>query len=87
MHLEFTSHTTKMPPRRRIFISKLEALKTLLNMWMIKDLSLYGKVQIIKSLALSKRTFICSVLPSPIDFESTVNSITFNFLWNNKPLR
>ena len=77
----------KNAAEKKNFISKLEALKTLLNMWMIRDLSLYGKVQIIKSLALSKFTFICSVLPSPIDFESKVNSITFNLLWNNKPAK
>ena len=77
----------KNAAEKKNFISKLEALKTLLNMWMIRDLSLYGKVQIIKFLALSKLTFICSVLPSPTDFESKVNSITFNFLWNNKPAK
>ena len=77
----------KNAAEKKNFISKLEALKTLLNMWMIRDLSLYGKVQIIKSLALSKRTFICSVLPSPTDFESKVNSITFNFYGITSPPR
>ena len=58
----------KNAAEKKNFISQLEALKALLNMWMIRDFSLYGKVQIIKSPALSKPTFICSVLPSPNRF-------------------
>ena len=63
--------------------AELRSKKTL-NMWSQRDLSLYGKINIVKTLALSKLIFICSVLESPENFADEVNKIIFDFIWNYK---
>ena len=56
-------------------------------MWFQRDISLYGKIHIVKTLALSKLIFICSVLESPGNFAGEVNKIIFDFIWNYKPAK
>ena len=46
--------------------SRLLSLEKCLNVWSSRDLTLYGKINIVKSLA--KLTFVASVLPIPDDF-------------------
>ena len=43
-------------------IDKLGSLKKTLNMWSQRDLSIVGEINIIKTIALSKLVFICSVM-------------------------
>ena len=47
-------------------------------------LTLLGKINIAKSLGLSKLILIASVLPVPKKFCDQANKITFNFIWDNK---
>lgn len=56
-------------------------------MWSQRDLSILGKINIIKTLALSKLIFICSVMNTPKEFSKEVNKITFDFIWNYKPAK
>ena len=56
----------------------------LLNVWSSRDLTLYGKINIVKSLALSKLTFIVSVLPIPDDLIQSVNKQIVHFIWSQK---
>ena len=56
-------------------------------MWSQRDLSIVGRINIIKTLALSKLVFICSVMNTPKDFSKEVNKITFDFIWNHKPAK
>ena len=44
---------------------KLLSSEKCLNVWSSRDLMLYGKINIVKSLALSKLTFVATVLPIP----------------------
>jgi len=53
--------------------SRLLSLEKCLNVWSSRDLTLYGKINIVKSLALSKLTFVAAVLPIPEDFIKSVN--------------
>ena len=46
-------------------LDKLGSLKKTLNMWFQRDLSIVGRINIIKTLALSKLVFICSVMNTP----------------------
>ena len=46
---------------------------------------LLGKINIVKSLSLSKLIFNASVLPSPEDFAKRVDAGTFDFIWDGKP--
>ena len=48
---------------QRNFWDKLISLKKkLLNIWSQRDITVYGKINLVKSLALSKLVFICSVM-------------------------
>ena len=66
------------------FEKKLEDLQRILNSWKRK-LTLLGKINIVKSLGLSKLTYNASVLPLPKDFDKKVNKTIFDFIWDNKP--
>ena len=66
------------------FYEKLGTLKKILNIWSSRDISIYGKINIVKTLALSKLTFVCSVLDTPESFAEEVNKIIFSFIWKYK---
>ena len=66
------------------FQSKLEALLRQLLWWKARDLSLRGKVLIIKALALSKFHFLASLITIPQDIITQVNTIIYNFISNGK---
>ena len=72
---------------KKKFSEKLETLKKTLNMWSQKDISLQGRINIVKALALSKLIFVCSVLETPEHFADEVNELTFDFIWNHKPAK
>ena len=66
--------------------SRLLSLEKCLNVWSSRDLTLYGKINIVRILALSKLTFIASVLPIPDDFIKSVNKQIVYFIWSqNNP--
>ena len=67
------------------FEKKLEDLQRILNSWKRRKLTLLGKINIVKSLGLSKLTYNASVLPLPNDFDKNVNKTIFDFIWDNKP--
>ena len=69
---------------KRNFFEKLPKLKKILNIWSSRDISIYGRVNIVKTLALSKLTFICSVLDTPKGFTDEVNNIIFDYIWRYK---
>ena len=56
------------------------------KIWQIRNLTLIGKINILKSLLISKIIHILLSLPSPSDetFEE-IENIFFKFLWNGKP--
>ena len=64
--------------------SRLLSLEKCLNVWSSRDLTLYGKINIVKSLALSKLTFIASVLLIPDDLIKSVNKQIVDFIWSQK---
>ena len=65
------------------FFDKLRSLKKTLNMWSQRDFSIFGRINIIKTLALTKLVFICSVMNTPKDFSKEVNKTMFDFIWNH----
>ena len=69
------------------FEAKLSSLQKILNMWSARNLTLLGKINIIKTLALSKLIFNTSVLPVPINIIKKVNKCTTSFIWNYKPAK
>ena len=72
---------------KKIFFDKLGSLKKTLNMWSQRDLSIVGRINIIKTLALKKLVFICSVMNTPKDLSKEIKKITFDFIWNHTPTK
>jgi len=67
------------------FEKNLLALEKCLNIWSSRDLTLYGKINIVKNLAFSEITLIASVLSAPSVFVDRVSKLLSSFIWNHKP--
>ena len=59
----FSVNVDSMTPLN--FNSKLQEIKTLLNVWSRRNLTPFGKITVIKTLALSKLTYLFMNLPDP----------------------
>ena len=67
------------------FEGKFNEIKKLLNIWSRRKLTPFGKITVIKCLAISKITHLLISLPDPKDqFLNELSTLFFNFLWNNK---
>ena len=65
---------------------RIDHIKRLLASWRKRNLTLIGKITVIKTLALSTLVHIFSALPRPPkDFIDEINSIFYKFIWNSKP--
>ena len=62
------------------FDERLVKMKKVLNLWPGLGLSLLGRIAIVKTLALSKRVYNCSVLDTRTDFAKEVNKVIFPFI-------
>jgi len=65
--------------------AKLHPLENILNLWRTRNLTTIGKINIVKTIALSKLTYIASLIPVSTDFIAKINQIISSFIWNNKP--
>ena len=65
--------------------AKLKDIRNLLNVWLMRNITPMGRIQVAKSLALSKITHILLSLPSP-DKETVtkLDNLLTNFVWRNK---
>lgn len=64
----------------------IEQMQKILNNWRYRHLTPYGKITIIKSLALSKLTHLSIILPILDDkLAERIEKIFFDFIWNSKP--
>ena len=66
------------------FEQKLSSMKTLLNIWLPRKLTLYGRNTILKTLALSKLIYNSSMLSFPSSFVSAVNQAIKSFIWGKQ---
>ena len=62
----------------------LSKIKRLLGWWKQRDLSMIGKIHLMKTYALSKLNYVSSLLVVPNWVLVEVEKITFEFLWNGK---
>ena len=76
---------SKLENMGRNYSKKMEEIRHMLNSWQFRYLTPYGKVVIIKSLALSKLSHIALVVPtlSKRDMKNFEN-LCFDFLWSGK---
>ena len=49
--------------------------------WQQRNLSLYGKINIVKTLGISKLIYSASLLPVPDHYIQEINKLIFNFIW------
>jgi hypothetical protein len=65
-------------------IGKIKSFKQILNMWSQRDLSLIGKITILKSLAFSKIIYPCGMLYTPKYVVDQLIKIAYSFIWCSK---
>ena len=63
---------------------RIDKLKTVLNIWSQRNLSLKGKVAVLRSIALPQLLYVTSVLYTPNWVIETVDRMMFDFLWSKK---
>ena len=64
---------------------KLEEVRKLLDSWAWRFLSILGKIQVIKSLAISKFVHLLTALPTPGEpFLKELETLFFSFIWSGK---
>ena len=66
------------------FSNKVNQIKKLFNLWSQRDLTLYGKITIARSLVLSKLIFGCAYLPTPAHIIDIVNKMVIELVWSHK---
>ena len=67
------------------FNEKLQSVQTLLSDWSLRNLSLVGKVTVVKTLAFHILVQILTVLPNPsMQVLKRFQTVFFNFIWNGK---
>ena len=66
------------------FSYKLIKIKKLFNVWSQRDLSLYGKITIAKTLGLTKLISTSACLHTPPYVVDAVNKLVAEFVWNGK---
>ena len=68
------------------YTPKLSRLKSLLNLWSIRDLTPIGRITIVKTLGLSQFVFLFQVLPDPPNsLLKEIETHIFRFIWAGKP--
>ena len=67
------------------FGEKIKILEKTLKIWKRRNLTLYGRINRVKTLDLSKLIDSASVLAIPDHYIQEINKITFNFIWEGKP--
>lgn len=63
---------------------KIDDMKKSLNFWLMRDLSILGRILLTKAEGISKLVYPCQALYVPPQMIKKVNSIIFNFIWKNK---
>ena len=68
------------------FWDKLESIRKLLSTWSWRNLTIYGKITVIKCLAIPLLVHLFRALPNPgNEFYKEIDKILYNFIWNGKP--
>ena len=63
---------------------KIESINKTILYWNKQNLSLFGKVKVIKTYVISKIVFIASLIEVPDEILAKIKSICFNYLWGGK---
>ena len=66
------------------FIDCVKKLRQVTHVWGMRFLTLYGKITVFKTLALSKTIYISCMSGIPNNFIDMIEKIHNDFIWNNK---
>ena len=66
-------------------VIKLEEFKKILKQWQHRNLTLHGRIMVLKSLALSKLNFLFSSMETTKDLVEECQKHVNSFIWKNKP--
>ena len=69
----------------RNFDTVLQKIVSVLHLWTMRNLSLYGKITVLKSLVVSKVMYLCHVLVALSSFIAGVKDNIIKFLWKGVP--
>ena len=74
----------KLLTEQKNFNEKIAKIKIKLNLWKQRNLSIYGKILILKTFALSQILFLSTVLHVPDHIVKEIETLSYKFLWNGK---
>ena len=74
----------KLDAEHANFDNKIEKLKRQLHWWKARDLTIFGRLLIIKSFGLSKFTHLASLILIPKHIIKLINTLIFEFIWKGK---
>ena len=66
------------------FDQTLDKFKTCLNMWRSRNLTIYGRAEILRTLAFPKILYVCNMLDPSKQFIDGVHQASINFIWKGK---
>ena len=66
------------------FDKKIQKLQTKLVMWSSRDLTIFGRAMLIKTLGISQPIYSASNLDAPKGIVGIVRTKSLKFLWKNK---
>ena len=75
---------SKSELNRLNFRSAEEKFDVLLNRWSKRNLTVYGRIEIVKTLAISKLLYVSSLCIPPVDFIQRIQAKINIFVWKNK---
>ena len=67
------------------FLEKITIVQKICNMWRQRDLTLHGRITIVKTLGLSKLISSSACLPTPPYVVTMIDKLVSAFACNNKP--
>ena len=66
------------------FFSKIRKMKTKVNLWQTRDLTLFGKLVLAKTFGASQLIYTASLITFPDAVTCAAQSLLFSFVWKNK---
>ena len=63
-----------------------KSLKESLKRWNWRGLTLFGKIQVIKSFAIPKILYRASLISTKKDFIKRINHLFYSFIWKGKDM-
>ena len=71
-------------PEQEVWMDKIKKMKNCIQIWKSRDLTLKGKILIIKTFLVSQINYELEMKPIPKNIVKEIDKILWNFLWNGK---